>query len=195
MRLSLVLEIVVSNANGEIALCSGFWNGGRCSRCTHSAWSGLLLADRLKLSNERLERTYSYYTSYTMPCLKPWVKIQHILTQWNMRGGRWNIMEYCRGNILHINQKNTPWTSQMVFNFILLAFVLHFLTLQWNAALRQEEKELVMDSTGLNRWIPVRKTLAVASRQCRSHGADSVYIYVYMCLIFCDIFAYFLSFI
>jgi len=29
------------------------------------------LADRLKLSNERLERTYTYHTSYTSPCLKP----------------------------------------------------------------------------------------------------------------------------
>jgi len=29
------------------------------------------MADRLKLSNERLERTYTNHTSYTSPCLKP----------------------------------------------------------------------------------------------------------------------------
>jgi len=33
---------------------------------------GLLLADRLKLSNERLERTY---TSYTSPCLNPQLRV------------------------------------------------------------------------------------------------------------------------
>jgi len=32
---------------------------------------GLLLAELLKLSHERLERTYTYHTSYTLPCLKP----------------------------------------------------------------------------------------------------------------------------
>ena len=50
-------------------LWTGFWTGGRCIRCTYSVLSGLLLADRLKLSNERLERTYTYHTS--LPCLKP----------------------------------------------------------------------------------------------------------------------------
>jgi len=29
------------------------------------------MANRLKLSNERLERTYTYHTSYTSSCLKP----------------------------------------------------------------------------------------------------------------------------
>jgi len=52
-------------------LCSGFWSGGRCRRCTYSAWSGLLLADRLKLSNERPERTYTYPTFYTSSYFKP----------------------------------------------------------------------------------------------------------------------------
>ena len=58
----------------EIKLCPqcwGLWTGGRCGRCTYSLLSGLLLADRLKLSNERLERTYTNHTSYTSPCLKP----------------------------------------------------------------------------------------------------------------------------
>jgi len=49
--------------------CWGFQRGGRCGRCTYSALYGLLFADRLKLSNEKLERTYTYHTSYTSPCL------------------------------------------------------------------------------------------------------------------------------
>ena len=31
----------------------------------------LLLADRMKLFSERLERTYTNHTSYSSPCLKP----------------------------------------------------------------------------------------------------------------------------
>jgi hypothetical protein len=56
---------------GRMDLCSGFQRGGRCSRCTYSALSGLLLANRLKLSSERLERTYTNHTFYLSPCLKP----------------------------------------------------------------------------------------------------------------------------
>jgi len=57
--------------NKHLCWCWGFQRGGRCNTCTYSVFYGLLLADRLKLSNKRLERTYTYHTYYTSPCLKP----------------------------------------------------------------------------------------------------------------------------
>ena len=51
--------------------CAEGFKEKRCGRCTYSVLYGLLLADRLKLSNERLESIHTYHTSYTSPCLQP----------------------------------------------------------------------------------------------------------------------------
>jgi len=79
----------VVGVRSQFDLCWGFQRGGRCSRCTYSVLYGLLLADRLKSSNERLERTYTNHTLYTSPCLKPSALASYWPTDWIILGETW----------------------------------------------------------------------------------------------------------
>ena len=67
-----------------LGACGGFQRGGRCSRCSYSVLYVLLLADKLKLSNERLDRTYTCHTSYTSPCLKPSALVEFVLLHFEL---------------------------------------------------------------------------------------------------------------
>jgi len=66
-----IITIQYDGCHDRQSSAQGFEQGGGVVGVRTRCYLASYWPNRLKLSNERLERTHTYHTSYTSPCLKP----------------------------------------------------------------------------------------------------------------------------